>query len=311
MKFKEFTVTTTNEAEELVADIFWNYSDYGVAVSSLKDVLELTENRRDTFDYIDDKVFDKTEGVSLVKAYFDTDSAEMKKSSIFNDLEVLRKNAAGNLKVGTLELIEREVDGDDWIEVWRKHFRPISFGKITVCPKWINYPDDGYVVYLDSNSAFGTGEHETTSMCIEHLQKYVKKHSVVVDVGSGTGILGISAKKLGADKVILTDIDPVAVEASRHNADINNVANDVSVYNTSLVSGIEIKGDIVVANITADVLIVLSKQILSYLNPYGVIILSGILNERKDEVISFYTFMGFKLIESKTVGEWSSLVMKL
>lgn len=311
MKFKEFTVTTTDEAEELVADIFWNYTNYGVAVSSLKDVLELTENRRDTFDYIDDKLFDKVGGASLVKAYFDLDRSEEKKILIGKDLENLRKNAEGNLKVGTLELIEREVDGDDWIEVWRKHFRPISFGKITVCPKWINYKDDGYVVYLDSNSAFGTGEHETTSMCIEHLQKYVKPCDVAVDVGSGTGILGISAKKLGADKVILTDIDPVAVEASRHNAIINGVDKDVTVYNTSLLTGVEIKGDIVVANITADVLKVLSQQILSYVKKDGIIILSGILKDRKDEVISVYLKSGFTLLQSKTIGEWSSVVMKL
>lgn len=311
MIFKEFTVNTTDEAEELVADVFWNYSEYGVAVSSLKDVLELTENRRETYDYIDDKLFNGASGVSLVKGYFDLDTADEKKRAVEKDLDTLKKNSEGNLNVGTLELIERCVDGDDWIEVWRKHFRPISFGKITVCPKWINCNDDGFVVYLDSNSAFGTGEHETTSMCIEFLQKYVRTSDVVVDVGSGTGILGISAKKLGADKIILTDIDKVAVKASEHNVEINGVSDSAVVYNTDLLKGVKIQGDIVVANITADVLKILATQILSYVKPSGIIILSGILRDRKDEVIAVYETLGFNLLESKTTGEWSAVVMKL
>lgn len=311
MKYKELTVHTTDESEELVSDIFWNYTSYGVAVSSQKDVIELTENRRSTYDYIDAKLLDGVKGVSLVKGYFDLDDFEVKKALITIDLQNLKINAEGIFNVGSLELIEREVDGDDWIEVWRKHYRPIKFGKITVCPKWLKCDTDGLVVYIDSNAAFGTGEHETTSSCLHFLENYVNENYTVVDVGTGSGILGISAAKLGANKVVMTDLDEVAVTAARHNVEVNEVENVCTVYNSNLLDGIKIQGDIVVANITADVLKVLANDILSYVKRGGVIILSGILKSKKAEVIDAYSALGFSLLEEKTVGEWSALVMKL
>lgn len=311
MKYKEFTVHTTDEAEELVSDIFWNYTSYGVAVSSQKNVIELTENRRNTYDYIDDKLLEGVKGVSLVKGYFDLDDFEAKKALITNDLQNLKINAEGIFNVGSLELIEREVDGDDWIEVWRKHYRPIKFGKITVCPRWLKCDTEGPVVYIDSNAAFGTGEHETTSSCLYFLENYVKENHTVVDVGTGSGILGISAAKLGANKVVMTDLDEVAVTAARHNVEVNEVENVCTVYNSNLLDGIKIQGDIVVANITADVLKVLANDILSYVKRGGIIILSGILKSKKTEVIDVYSTLGFSLLEEKTVGEWSALVMKL
>lgn len=310
MKYKEFTVHTTDEAEELVSDIFWNYSDYGVAVSSLKDVIELTEQRRQTYDYIDEKLFEGIKGVSLVKGYFDIENSQDKKSQIIKDLETLKFNAEGNIQVGSLELIEREVDGDDWIEIWRKHYRPINFGKITVCPRWVECATDNEIVYIESNAAFGTGEHETTSMCIKFLEKYIGSDMTVVDVGTGSGILGIAAAKLGAKKVILTDIDPVAVNAAKHNVEINKESNRCFVYNTNLLDGIEIKGDIVVANITADVLKILSNDINNYILDGGIIILSGILNDLKYGVIKVYANLGFSLIGEITVGEWTAVSMK-
>lgn len=311
MKYKEFTIHTTDEAEELVSDIFWNYTSYGVAVSSQKDVIELTENRRNTYDYIDDELLKGIKGVSLVKGYFDLTDAEEKKIYIMRDLENLKINGNGIINLGSLELIEREVDGDDWIEVWRKHYRPINFGKITVCPKWIECDTDNLIVYIDSNSAFGTGEHETTSSCLYFLENYVKANYTVVDVGTGSGILGISAAKLGAKNVVMTDLDEVAVTAAKHNVEINGVEKSCTVYNANLLDGILIQGDIVVANITADVLQILAKDILSYVKDDGIIILSGILKSKKTEVIEVYTSLGFKLLEEKNVGEWSALVMKL
>lgn len=310
MEYREFTIHTTDEAEELVADILWNYSEYGVAVSSVKDVIELTEKRKDTYDYIDDGVFNGQVGVSLVKGYFGIKDADVKKSLIINDLDTLKNNACGNVDVGSLELIERTVDGDDWIEVWRKHYRPIKFGKITICPKWFDFKGDEFVVYIDSNAAFGTGEHETTSMCIRFIEKYICNSKIVVDVGTGSGVLGIAAAKLGAAKVIMTDVDKVAVAAATHNVEINNEKNKCIVYNTDLLNGIEIKGDLIVANITADVLKILSADIHSYVDNSGIIILSGILKSRKDEVVNVYRRLGFTLLEENTIGEWSAVVMQ-
>ena len=309
MKYIEFTVNTTDQAEELVCDILEGYSNFGVVVLSMQEVIELTQKRANTFDYIDEKLLSGDMGVSLVKAYFDLDKAEEYKSLILQDFERLKQNSAGFLDVGTLKISEREVDGDDWIRVWREHYKPINFGKITVCPRWIECDKNDYIVYIDSNQAFGTGEHETTSMCVEFLEKYVSKDMTVVDVGTGSGILGISAAKLGAKSVTLTDIDPVAVDAAKHNTEINNVDNICKVYNTNLLEGIKIEGDIVVANITADVLKILATNICSYVKEKGIIILSGILNDRKDEVLYTYENLGFKLLDLKSIGEWTCLTM--
>ncbi|MBO7377589.1 MAG: 50S ribosomal protein L11 methyltransferase, partial [Clostridia bacterium] len=194
MKFIEFTITTTAEGSELVGDILWDHTNYGVAICDVNDILELIEKRRDTWDYIDDSLA-SSGGDVLVKAYIAKEESEKAAVSIREALETLKKNAEGNIEVGSLETVRREVDGDDWIEIWRKHFRPMQFGKVWVCPEWLDREvDDGEVkVLIDSNMAFGTGEHETTSMCIELLQEYVRPDEVVLDVGCGSGILGISA----------------------------------------------------------------------------------------------------------------------
>lgn len=310
MKYVEFTVHTTDEAEELVSDVLWNYQEYGVSVSSVKDVIELTEKRRETYDYLEDGLLSGNLGISLVKSYFDVENAHEIKRLVLKDFDTLKLNSAGFINLGTLELVERIIDGDDWIEVWRKHYRPIDFGAITVCPLWVKCEAANNVVYLDSNAAFGTGEHETTAMCIKYLQKYIAANDVVVDCGTGTGILGIAAKKLGAKEVIMTDIDEVAVAAAKHNVEINNESAFYQVFNTNLLTGVEIVGDVVVANITADVLKILSQTIKGYVKKNGLIILSGILKDRLDEVVDHYCKLGFTFLESSVMGEWAAVCLK-
>ncbi|MBQ3571969.1 MAG: 50S ribosomal protein L11 methyltransferase, partial [Clostridia bacterium] len=172
MKFTEFTISTTSEASELVADILWQYTTYGVAVCDYKDVIELIECRRETFDYIEEDLERAKETGALVKAYVELSESETVAAAINEDLCRLAKNAEGNVLVGTLETTKRVVEGDDWIEIWKKHFRPIHYGKIVICPKWISYEAKEHekIIYIDSNRAFGTGEHETTSMCITLLE---------------------------------------------------------------------------------------------------------------------------------------------
>ncbi len=310
MKFIEFTISTTSEAQELVSDILWNYTNYGVAICDVNDVIELIEKRRNTWDYIDESIV-KEGGEVLVKAYVAKDEAEEAGRNIREELELLSKNALGNLLVGTLETVRREVDGDDWIEIWRKHYRPMLFGKVWVCPEWIEHtPSEGEVqVLIDSNMAFGTGEHETTSMCIELIQKYMKPDNIVIDVGCGSGILGISAIKLGAGRAVLTDIDYVAVKSSEHNCLLNGVSDKAIVAHSNLLDDTSVKGDLVVANITADVLAILAKSIINNVVDGGFLIMSGIIHSRYDEVLSTYSALGFELLEKCVKGEWVSVAM--
>ena len=214
------------------------------------------------------------------------------------DLEVLSSNCAGLTALGSLETTTREVEGDDWIEIWKTHFRPLHIGeRIVVCPEWIAYDKKPWeeVVKLDSNMAFGTGEHETTSMCLKLLQQYLTPSSVCIDVGCGSGILGISAIKLGAKYAYLTDIDYVAVESAKHNSEINDVAEKVTVAHSNLLDDADIKGDIMLANITAEILCNLAPSIPKNLKAGGTLILSGIIESRIETVKTAFSAQGLKL----------------
>lgn len=313
MNYVELTVYTTHEGEELISSKLWEYTEYGVSVCDENDVLELINKRRNTWDYLDDSVTENLgSGVTMVKAYFDLSDADSKISSLIKEFAVMRDNAQGFINFGTLETAKRIVDGDDWIEVWRKHYRPMKIGKIVVCPEWVDYDkqDGDLVVKIDSNMAFGTGEHETTSMCIEFLSKYVDGGTTVIDVGTGSGILGISSILLGAKRAVMTDIDTVAVETAKHNAKLNGVDDKCLITLDDLVSESDAVGDIVVANITADVLCVLAKDIKKHVKEKTKLILSGILRERADDVVNAYLPLRYKIINSESKGEWVALVME-
>jgi len=313
MKFTELTVHTTTEGSELVADIMWRYTNYGVAISDVKDVIALQSNRVMYWDYIDDALT-KDRGDVLVKAFIPLDETKKILPLIRADMEELFANCAGVLSVGTLETSRREVEGDDWLEIWRKHFRPIRIGeKIVVCPEWIKYEKKPceQVVYLDSNMAFGTGEHETTAMCLKLLQEYLTPDSVCIDVGCGSGILGISAVKLGAKHAYLTDIDYVAVDSANHNCKINGVTEKVTVAHSNLLENAEIKGDIMLANITAEILCMLAPSIPKNLKKGGVLILSGIIESRLNMVKEAFSAQGLKLIKELKEGEWIALSFTL
>lgn len=309
MKFIELTVHTTSEGSELIADIMWRYTSYGVAISDVKDVIALQRDKSAYWDYMDEGLTSAAGGDVLVKAFVAVSDADTVLPKIRQDIEEMRENCGGALPLGTLETTKREIEGDDWIEIWRTHFRPIHLGKVVVVPEWIRYDkkDGERVVKLDNNMAFGTGEHETTSMCVELLQKYLTGDSVCVDVGCGSGILGISAVKLGAKHAYLTDIDAVAVESAKHNAELNGVTEKVSIVRCNLLDGSDIQGDIVLANITADILEMLAPAIPQTLKKGGTLILSGIIDCKKERVIEVYCALGLTLKEQVKKGEWNAL----
>ena len=306
-KFIELTVSTSHECAELVADVMWNYTDLGVAVSDIQDVIDLEKTGK-AWDYADQSIYNADKTV-LVKAFFPVNRTDLI-AQAESQLIQLKQNAM--FDTGSMETIKREIDGDLWREQWKQHFKPIHIGKIVVVPQWINYDakDGEIVVLLDSNMAFGTGEHETTSMCVEYLEQYVCKQDTVLDVGCGSGILGICASKLGAKQVIMTDIDECAITATTSNMKINNITN-AQVLLKNLLDDNSVKGEVIVCNIMAEVLIAFAPYISSNLKPKGKIILSGILADRLQKVKQAYQQAGFTFVSEKTKGEWSALVMSL
>lgn len=310
MKFIEFTVHTTTEGSELVADIFWNYTNYGVTVCDYNDIVALQSDKRTFWDYMDDDVA-RPSGDVLVKCFLPLDIADEDIRSILADIEELKERSA--FPLGTLETARREVDGDDWIDIWKKHFRPLHIGeRVVVCPEWIEYaPKEGEaVVRLDSNMAFGTGEHETTAMCLELLQQYLRPGDTVVDVGCGSGILGIAALLMGAGFAYMTDIDYVAVQSAAHNAALNGVDGRAKIALSDLLEDADVRGQVMTANITADILCRLAGSIPKNLCPGGALILSGIIAPKLAQVIAAYEVVGLHLVKQLQRGEWYALAFR-
>ncbi len=306
MKYTEVTVRTTTDGAELVSDLMWDYSPYGVAIYDKNDFFDLARSNC-SWDYVDETVL-KQSLVVLVKGYMEIGETETSLCELKEKLSKLKGNSPS---VGSLELTLMEIDGDEWVEKWKEHFRPIKIGRIVICPEWIQYQaaTNERVVKLDSNMAFGTGEHETTSMCIEFLQRYLVKGDVVLDVGCGSGILGISAQKLGAGRVIMTDIDECAIDSARHNCGINQVEN-YDVLQKNLLDDCTLKGNLILVNIMAEILIAFSSKIAQNLLSGGTVILSGILKEKLDSVIAAYAENGFVVDFVEQKGEWCAVALK-
>ena len=313
MKYIELTIHTTTEASEIIADIMWNYTDFGVTICDRSDIIALQTSKETTYwDYMDDELTENKQSDVLVKCYIEEALASETVASILADVQNAKELAGDAVAFGTLEDTKRTVDGDDWIDVWKKHFRPIHLGRIVVVPEWIEYTpaENEQVVLLDSNMAFGTGEHETTSMCVEWIDQFITPDSVCIDVGSGSGILGISALKLGAKKAYLTDIDQIAVESSLHNCKLNGVSDRAVVAHSNLLENADICADIMFANITGEVLKMLAPSIPKNLKQNGVLILSGIIESRLQMVKEAYVAVGMEIVHERQKGEWFSLVLK-
>ena len=305
--FIELTISTTHIGGDIISDTLWDYTDSGVVISDIEDVISLAKEGK-AWDYADQSIFSADKTV-LVKAYFPIESAKQTISEIEKKLLEIKKNSP--LDLGSLETIKREIDGELWREQWKEHFKPIHINNIVIVPEWIDYQanEKEIKVLLDSNMAFGTGEHETTSMCVDYLYKYVKPQDTVLDVGCGSGILGICASKLGAKQVIMTDIDECAITATEHNMKLNGVKNGI-VLLKNLLDDNAVKGEVIVCNIMAEVLIAFAPYIANNLCDNGIIILSGILVERLGAVKNAYLLAGFEFVEENTKGEWSALVMR-
>lgn len=304
MKYKELTVNTTTDGSDLVAMILSDAGSDGVTIYDSKDILELYKSDI-IWDYIDDKVLEQSE-VVRVKGFYNEDNFSEIYAEVLDELTELKTNSP--FELGSLEVSVDTIDDQDWLNVWKKYYKPIHIGNIVIVPKWLKYDaqEGEKVAYIDPGMAFGTGEHESTKLCLTLFSELECEGKSVLDIGTGSGILGITASVCGADSVYMSDIDPIAVEAAKQNASLNKLGK-CTIACDDLVANATVKGDIVFANITADILIMLSKDIKKLINENGYIILSGIIKARYDEVLQAYLDAGFILDKSMVLGEWCGL----
>ena len=306
----EVRVITKSEALEPVSGIFYSLDCKGVAIEDPEDILGREQGPL-TWDFADMNVLEHKGKVAVVKAYFaEEDNIEEILGYVNEKLVELKEMG---IDLGEAKVEHEKMYEEDWANTWKQYYKPSKVGeKIVVKPIWEEYEEkEGeLVVNLDPGMAFGTGTHETTRMCIQALEKYVKEESTVFDVGCGSGILAIAAAKLGAKLAVGVDLDPVAVESSIENVGYNNL-NNIEILHGNLVEVIDGKADIVVANILAEIICILTDDVKRVMKDGGVFITSGIIHDRVDMVCEKLEATGFEVIEKNRDGEWNCIVAKL
>ena len=292
MKYYEASIFT-NEPDELAGQLIM-MDITSVRIEDprvMEDIIE-SQNEYD-WDYIDPKAMSLENGSPRVICYFEDKEASDDIAAQFPDLKV------------TI----RECDDSEWKDKYKETFKTLDLtDSLMIKPSWEDTPDtDKQIIDLDPGMAFGTGDHETTSMCAVLLEEEGCTGKTVLDVGTGSGILSIAACYLGAKDVLAVDIDPVACEVAQENIEKNGCDNIVTVKEADLTKGIDIKADIVVANIVAELIVVLSKDVMRHMNKGGYFISSGILTEKEDMVKDALAEAGFSVEKVTRKGEWSAI----
>ena len=297
MDFSEIAVYTTSEMAEVVAYFLQEVCMDGVSIYDIKD---LYDNR--SWDYKEEGIERNYDEEVVVKGYCnleDTDSV----------LHFLRQSFATLTNAGSLKIEVNTVDGNAWVDNFRKTFCPIETDKLVICPEWQSVETNKTVFKMDSGVAFGTGQHETTSMCLEILEKLDLTNKTVLDVGCGSGILGLCALLLGAKSAELVDIDDQATDVARHNAEINRLKQKCAIKTGNLTEQTSGTFDIVFANLTADILHLLRQDVSQVVKGGTLLILSGVLDVKLDNVLIDYSDI-FEVLEIRQKGEWRALCLK-
>lgn len=309
MKWIEVVIRTTDEASDAVSEMLTSIGAGGVVIEDPNDIRRQIEDPN-TLDYADDE-FIQSLGVDvIIKAYFHDSGNNSELLALINEKLTFISQF---LNVGNGFEGFSEVDEQDWATSWKKFYKPFHISeRIVIKPSWEEYTAEQgeMIIELDPGMAFGTGTHETTRMCAQMLEKYVKADDEIIDVGCGTGILAIAAIKLGARHVEAVDVDEVAVRVTLENCTINGVQDKINGARGAMDSIKPQKADIVVANIIADVIAGLAGTVPGYIKNNGLFIASGIIKERKQQIIEAYTAKGFKLVDTSELGEWVAVVFK-
>jgi ribosomal protein L11 methyltransferase len=321
MDWLQVTIFTTSQGIEPVSGRLYQLGITGIEIEDEIEFNEFLENNKQYWDYVDEELREKMKGETRIKAYIsDNASGNEMLLAIKDSMNILKQLDEDNI-FGRLETSLASISEQDWAENWKKYFKPIKIGKkILIKPEWEPLPDDteGRILFnIEPGMVFGTGTHESTQLCIEASERYVKQGDKVLDLGCGSGILSIIALLLGADSAVAVDIDPNAVNIAYTNAAMNGInKNKYTVLAGNVVTDNKIKKqigsdyDVVFANIVADVIIALAEVVPIQLKKGGVLIASGIIDERKYDVINALQESGFKIVEINEDKGWIGLVCR-
>ncbi len=319
MKWKEYTIHTTSAAEDLVVDAL---SELGIDGAEVRDKQPILEG--DTMEIFKDVMPEQEadDGKAEVVFYLEEDAGDGTQERILSDVRAALEELRDFMEIGEGTITEGETEDKDWVNNWKEHFHAFTVDRILIKPTWVEKPEDDdseIMVEIDPGTAFGTGSHETTQLCIHGIRKFMKPGSRVLDVGTGSGILGIIALKLGAASAFGTDIDELAVSQAKENIVLNgidpedfpviagNIIDDPAVQERA---GLE-SYDFVLANILADIIIPLQKVVWAEMKIGAVLNVSGIINLKEEAVRNaLLENPHYELLDTEYQGEWVSFTVR-
>ena len=324
MEWTEVKIYTTREGIEPVSAVLLETGINGIQVEDDDELREYLEESSMYWDYVDEELLNKEKEETKIKIYVSSNpygnEILLNVKENINRLKSMEKEINIDLGRLAIETVEN-LDDEEWLNKWKEFYKPFKIGgKILVKPVWEEIKEtDGRIVFnINPGHVFGTGLHQTTQLCIENIEKYITKESVVLDLGCGSGILSIISLLLGAKSAFAVDIDANAIKVAYENAEINGIGKD-KYYVTSgnVVTDEELKKeigeekyDIVLANIIADVICLISPVVPSQLKENGVFIASGIIKDRIDDVYNALKENGLEILDTIIKDEWVCIVSK-
>ena len=309
MKWNKFRLKTTTQAEDIVSSMLM---DLGIQGVEIEDHIPLTQSDKEQM-FVDIlPEIEPDDGVAYLSFYLEEeDDKEKILADVINGLREMSEY----VDVGDCIIEESQTEDVDWVNNWKKYFHQFHVDDILIIPSWEDVKpedEDKMVIHIDPGTAFGTGMHETTQLCIRQIRKYAKEGTKILDVGCGSGILGMLALKFGAAYSVGTDLDPCAIEATRENMEVNGIRDDQ--YEVMIGNIIDDKAvqdkvgyecyDIVAANILADVLVQLTPVVVNQLKPGGIYITSGIIDDKEQTVVDAVRAAGLEVLDVTYQGEW-------
>ena len=317
MEWTEVNIYTTTEGIELLCSKLEDIGIKGFSIKDPEDFKEFLENKNGQWDYIDDDLMGLSECETCITVYIPSNGQGAEMLVAIKSMLSEMKAADTEGAYGRLEAELTSIREEDWANNWKQYFKPFKVGeKLVIKPSWEDYDnsDGRTILEIDPASSFGTGKHHTTRLCLEVLEKYLNKGDKLLDMGCGSGILSIGAMLLGADSAVAVDIEENAAVTAKENAVKNHIPPDK--YRTyfgniltdeKLADEIDDKYDIIAANIVADVLIAMKDSFRRYLRDGGILIVSGIIEERMNEVIDALISAGFKEPEPEVREGWAAV----
>jgi ribosomal protein L11 methyltransferase len=305
--WNEIKIILKPEDLEYIQGVLYTMDVKGVSIEDPQDILGREQGPL-TWDFADINIFEQGRDKAVVKAYFNIDTEVQ---VVIEEIRQKVEEAKGfGVPFGDVEILSKEVNEADWANEWKKYYKPIKVGeRFVIKPLWEEYTakEGEIILHMDPGMAFGTGTHETTRMCLEAVEDYMRADTTVFDIGTGSGILAIGASKLGAKEVVGVDLDIVAVDSAKENVG-HNALDNVTILHGNLMDVVEGQADIIVANIIAEIILVLLPDVKRKLKDQGVFISSGIIREKEAMVKEGLAKEGFSVLETRHQGEWVCIV---